>query len=80
MAYILFKKESNYLGDNDKKKNTKKISINSFVSRPSGSTELIYEEKEMINYSAKRLLLIIFLWVLEEQLLIIFKDIFICQC
>ena len=77
MAYILFKKESNYLGENDKKKNAKKISINSFVSRPSGGTELIYEEKEMINYSANRLLLIIFLWVLEEQLLIIFKDIFL---
>ena len=77
VAYIIYKIETNYLGENKKKVNPTKIPINSFVSRPSGGNELIYEEKEMINYSVKRLLLIIFLWVLVEQLLILFKDIFL---
>ena len=77
VAYIFYKVESNYLGKNEKKLNSTQIPINSFASKPSGSAELIYEEKEMINYSATKLLLIIFIWVLEEQLLIIFKDIFL---
>lgn len=75
VAVILYKKESKYIGDED----LNKLDINNIDRRTTvaGDVELIHNEQNLTVYSNKKLILIIFLWVLEEQLLSIFKDIFL---
>ena len=71
-SLIFYKIETKYYDGNDIKIISSKIGINSFASRLSDN-ELIYEDQVIIIYPYYKLLFIIFLWVLEEQLLSFFK-------
>ena len=78
MAFIFYKIESKCIGDNNYQLPLRKLdTINTISRETSGDFELIHTEVEMITYSNYKLLIIIFLWILEEQLLFYFKEIFL---
>ena len=79
VAIILYKKESKFIDNENNDKSEKKLNLNE-INRDtaiSGDIELIHNEQTIVEYSDKYLIIIIFLWILEEQLLSVFKDIFL---
>jgi len=79
VAFILYKKESKFIDDEKNNKSAKKLDINE-IDRDStlaGDVELIHNEPTLVEYPDKYLIIIIFLWILEEQLLSVFKDVFL---
>ena len=78
MAFIFYKIESKYIGESSNQLPIRKLDTINTVSRnTTGEIELIHTEVEMITYSNYKLLIIIFLWILEEQLINYFKEIFL---
>ena len=51
------------------------LEINESIRRPTSELELIHIEQEIRIYPNKKLLLIIFLWVLEEELISYFNNV-----
>ena len=79
VAFILYKKESKFIDDEKNNKSAKKLDINE-IDRDTtlaGDVELIHNEQTLVEYPDKYLIIIIFLWILEEQLLSVFKDVFL---
>ena len=79
VAFILYKKESKFIDDEKNNKSAKKLDINE-IDRDTtlaGDVELIHNEPTLVEYPDKYLIIIIFLWILEEQLLSVFKDVFL---
>ena len=78
IALILFKKESKYIYD-EHNKTLKKLDINDLDRKTTatGEVELIHNEQTFTEYPNKYLIIIIFFWILEEQILSVFKDVFL---
>ena len=79
VAFILYKKESKFIDDENNNKPVKKLDINENDrdTTLAGDVELIHNEQTFEEYPDKYLIIIIFLWVLEESLLFVFKDVFL---
>ena len=79
VGFILYKKESQFIHNEHNKKSVKKLDINE-VDRETTFTaevELIHNEQTIDEYPDQYLIIIIILWVFEEQLLSVYKDVFL---
>ena len=81
VALVLYKKESQYIYD-ENKNSVKKLDINTNTELDRKTTvtaevELIHNEQTFTEYPNKYLIIIIFLWILEEQILSVFKEVFL---
>ena len=77
LGLFFYSIQTKYRGEDENNKSSKILQANSLRAVSSGNIVLIYTEKEMVNYPNYKILIIIFLWIIDEQLLSYFKDIFL---
>ena len=76
IAFIFYKIHNNNSGENDPSLlSSQNLEINESIRRPTSELELIHIEQEIRIYPNKKLLLIIFLWVFEEEFISYFNNI-----
>ena len=75
--FIFYKIHNKNSGENDPTSvlSSQNLEINESIRRPTSELELIHVEQEIREYPNKILLLIIFLWVLEEEFISYFNNI-----
>ena len=72
LAFLLYKR---YINDEFKHSTQESENHNLLEENLTGSIKLIHYEQNMTNYPIKKLLFIIFLWVVEEEFLSYFKNV-----
>ena len=77
LSLILHKIYLEKSGIDDFNQSSRNLDENLIGKKASNEIELIHNELEIINYSNYKLLIIIILWVLGEELLAYFKNIFL---
>ena len=76
IAFIFYKIHNNNSGESDPSLlSSQNLEINESIRRPTSELELIHIEQEIRIYPNKKLLLIIFLWVFEEEFISYFNNI-----
>ena len=76
IAFIFYKIQNKNSGENDYSiHSSQNLDINESIRKPTSDLELIHIEQEIRIYPNKKLLIIIFLWILEEEFISYFNNI-----
>ena len=76
VGFVFYNLYSKYSGENDyTNQSSQNLEINNSIRKATGELELIYSEQEIRIYPSTKLVLIIFLWVFQEEFIAYFKNV-----